>query len=138
MNSRGRAIVTDPKAQGADPSLPAFMARPADAPIYHGFPIIEESATDGWRYGAITAFEGAEGEDGGDGFVIAPDGSRAGVVWSLTNPTFEEISPPEKGRWGVNGVRFPKRVTSKQDLIENFRAVLPLFKAQYERIKRKG
>ncbi len=39
---------------------------------------------------------------------------------------------------GVYGVRITKRVTSKQDLIENFRAILPLFKAQYERIKGKG
>ncbi|WP_287128243.1 hypothetical protein [Candidatus Cyanaurora vandensis] len=49
-------------------------------------------------YGAITAFEGLEQEEEGDGFVIAPDGTRAGVVWPIEHPEFEVIRPPEADR----------------------------------------
>ncbi len=77
----GHPIASDSNAKSADPGLPAFLARPDGTPVYHGFVVVEESETDGWRYGAITAFEGVENECEGDGFVIAPDGSRAGIVW---------------------------------------------------------
>ena len=115
--------------------VPAFLARPDGSPVYHGFVVIEDSLTDGWRYGAIAAFEGVNGEEEGDGFVIAPDGTRAGVVWAVDSPDFEIISPPSIGRWGVYAVRFPTPVSSRNDLIRNFRPVLPMFKKQYESIK---
>jgi hypothetical protein len=99
---------------------------------------VDESETEGWRYGAITAFEGITTQDAGDGFVITPDGSRAGLVWSVDGPDFQVILPPDAGRWGVYAVRFPKPVSSKADLIENFRAVLPLLKKQYEIVRKKG
>src|SRR5664280_2213515 len=124
---KGRPIVTDPKARSGTTGLPAFMAKPNGAPAYHGFVVIEESETEGWRYGAITGFEGVDKEEAGDGFVIAPDGSRAGVVWGTDAPEFEIVLPPDDSRWGVYSVRFPKPVSSKEDLIQNFRAVLPLF-----------
>ena len=98
---KGRPIVTDPDAKSANTDEPAFIARPEGAPVYHGFVVVEESETDGWRYGAITAFEGVKDEREGDGFVIAPDGARAGVVWSTDQSEFEEILPPDEDRWGV-------------------------------------
>ena len=133
---KGRPLVTDPNAKSGKAGEPAFIARPPGAPVYHGFAVLEESITDGWRYGAITAFEGVDKEEAGDGFVIAPDGSRAGVVWSTDVPEFEVIMPPDTNRWGVYSVRFPKPVSSKQDLIDNFRAVLPLLKKQYESVRK--
>lgn len=135
---KSRPIVTDPNAKSAQAGAPAFVSRPEGAPVYHGFVVIEESETDGWRYGAITAFEGVEDEGAGDGFVIAPDGSRAGIVWSVDSPVFETIMPPDGERWGVYGVRFPKAVSSKNDLVENFRAILPRLKDQFQLIRRKG
>jgi len=135
---KGRPLVLDPNARSATKGEPAFVAKPKGAPVYHGFPIIEESETDGWRYGAITAYEGVSSENQGDGFVIAPDGSRAGVVWDTNGGDFTVICPPERGRWGVFGVRFPKAVSSKRDLIHNFRAVLPQLKAQFDRFQKNG
>jgi hypothetical protein len=117
---------------------PAFVAKPDGAPVYHGFPVVEESETDGWKYGAITAFEGVRGEKQGDGFVIAPDGSRAGIVWTTNGAPFSAICPPGEGRWGVYGVRFPSEVSSRQDLIRNFRAVLPQLKAQFADLQKNG
>ena len=55
--SDGRRILTDDDAESADPNLPAFLARPADKPVYHGFPLIEETRT---------------AADSGDAFVVAP------------------------------------------------------------------
>ena len=34
----GVLLRLDPEARSADSSLPAFLARPKDAPVYHGFP----------------------------------------------------------------------------------------------------
>jgi hypothetical protein len=135
---KGRPIVTDPSARSAILGQPAFIARPEGAPVYHGFVLLDDSETDGWRYGAITAFEDVGEEEAGDGFVVAPDGSRAGIVWSIDAPEFSVILPPQPGRWGVYGVRFPKPVSSRKVLIENFRAVLPLLKQQYERVQKSG
>jgi hypothetical protein len=40
---RGVPLSLDPEAGSADPTLPAFLARPQVAPVYHGFPLLEES-----------------------------------------------------------------------------------------------
>jgi hypothetical protein len=125
MQRDGRPIRLDETAQSADPALPAFLARPAGAPVYHGFPVVPETLTDGWVYGAITDYLDPDGADGGDGYVIAPDGRRAGLVWAADEGAFAEISPPDQGRWGVYAVWFPKPVRTLEDLIECFRHVLP-------------
>jgi hypothetical protein len=135
---KSRPIVYDPDAASSKTDEPAFIARPEGCPVYHGFMVIEESETEGWRYGAISAFEDAQNEEEGDGFIIAPDGSRAGVAWAIDTPDFYMIMPPDEGRWGVYGVCFPKTVSSRDDLIMNFRAVLPLFKRQYDLIRTNG
>ena len=131
----GKPILTDPEAASARPDLPAFLARPAGAPVYHGFPIIEETETDGWRYGAITAFKESDGCSEGDGFVVAPDGTRAGLVWSVGKFATEEICAPTPDRWGVYSIAFPHRVSTVGDLVECFRAVLPELKALHERTR---
>jgi acyl carrier protein len=131
----GKGLLCDPIAPSADPDLPGFLARPADAPVYHGFPIIPESETDGWVYGAITAFDTAEPQTEGDGYVIAPDGSRAGIVWANDTDDFYEIMPPDHERWGVYGVCFPRPVSSLQDIIFDFRAVLPKLQERFARLK---
>ena len=68
----GKRIRYDPNARSSDPDRPGFIARPADAPAYHGFPVVAETATDGWVYGAITECDGVEPQTEGDGYVIAP------------------------------------------------------------------
>jgi hypothetical protein len=132
---KGRGILQDPNAESAHPILPAFLARPKDKPVYHGFPVVQESETDGWHYGAITEYNSEEEMTEGDGYVIAPDGSRAGIVWDLESNEFYEIFPPDEGRWGVYGVRFTRAVKSVEDIVYNFRKILPKLKEQYEKVK---
>jgi hypothetical protein len=125
----------DPEAESASPSKPAFLAKPPGAPVYHGFPVVRETETDGWVYGAISDYDAGSPQTEGDGFVIAPDGSRAGIVWATDSPDLEEISPPDKARWGVYAVRFPRAVNSVDDLVFNFRAVLPALQRRFRQIR---
>lgn len=136
MKRDGHRILTDPDAKSADASLPAFLARPEGAPVYHGFPLIPESMTDGWCLGAISHFEYPEGCVAGDAFVVAPDGSRAGLVWDVRNGPLEQILAPDQGRWGVFQVYFPRAVRTRDDFVACFRAILPELKAAYEKARR--
>jgi len=113
-----------------------------NAGAYSGFEIIPETNTDGWCFGAITVYGAAEcscPSDGcvaGDGFVEAPDGSRAGIVWSVGE--VEEpfrICGPAQENWGVFEVPFPRPVKTTDDLVYCFRTVLPYLQAEYERTK---
>jgi hypothetical protein len=131
----GKRILTDATAESASSDLPAFLARPKGAPVYHGFPIIEDTSTDGWRFGAISAFtDDPAGCTGGDGFVVTPDGSRAGIVWEVGNFETHEICAPDSDRWGVYGIAFPRAVRGVPDLVECFRAVLPELKRIHARV----
>jgi hypothetical protein len=127
----------DPNAKSASDDKPAFIAKPEGAPVYHGFPIVPESETDGWYYGAITEFEEPDGCMDGDGYVVAPDGSRAGLVWEVGYDGFEEISPPAPDRWGVYAVGFARPIRTVEDLVFNFRQLLPKLKLKYQEIKAK-
>jgi hypothetical protein len=134
----GKRLLYDPNAPSTDPDLPGLIACPADAPVYHGFPVVPETATGGWVYGAITSFQGIEPQTEGDGYVIAPDGSRAGIVWATDTSDFYEIAPPNEERWGVYGLRFPRPVTSLDDLVFNFRTVLPKLKERFAELRKTG
>lgn len=133
--NKGQRILTDPNAKSVDADKPAFLARPEGAPIYHGFPIIEESNTNGWRIGTITEYIG---EEYGDGFVVAPDGSRAGLLWEVGSGVFSVVREPEPGRWGVYAVWFPVSMHSADDLVSNFRAVLPELIEVYKHVHQSG
>jgi len=130
----GKPLRLDAQAQSSSHELPAFLARPAGAPVYHGFPLVEETLTEGWCYGAITEFQEPDGCTEGDGFVVAPDGSRAGLVWAVGNFDTQELSPPDVRRWGVYSIAFPRSVRTTADLVECFRAVLPELKAIHGRL----
>jgi hypothetical protein len=131
----GLPLHLDPAARSADPVLPAFLSKPSGAPVYHGFPLIEETRTDGWCYGAITAFDDPKGCDAGDGFVVAPDGSRAGLVWSVGDFATEAVCESTVERWGVYEIAFPHAIRNTSDLIECFRAVLPELKALHAALR---
>ena len=95
---------------------PAIIARPIGAPVYHGFQVVDGVAVDGFTFGKITDFE-AEPSDYGDAFVIAPDKSRAGLVWEVSDqPYFQEVCPLEPERWGVWGVTFPYAMDSRDNV----------------------
>jgi hypothetical protein len=117
--SEGVRLRLDPEAQSADSSLPAYLARPEDALVYHGFPMLEQSRTDdGWCFGTISEPDCPEGSDWGDAFVVAPDGSRAGIVWQVGESRMEISSPPDEDRWGVFHVGFARRVHDEAGLVE--------------------
>ena len=130
----GRKIATDDSAETSDSSLPAFLSKPPGAPVYHGFPLVPESLTEGWVFGAITEYAESDGCDSGDAFVQAPDGSRAGLVWDVGAGEPAEIAPPTEDRWGVYQVWFPKPVRNTADLVENFRSVLPKLRELHAKI----
>lgn len=115
-----RPILQDSIAESADPSLPAFFARPNGAPVYHGFPLIRETEMDGWVLGAITAFEEPDGCTSGDAFVQAPDGSRAGIVWEVGEGELSQIAPITEDRWGVWAVWLPSPIRTVHDLASRF------------------
>jgi hypothetical protein len=60
------------------------LARPPEAPVYHGFPILDDVEVDGFKFGMITDFE-AEPASDGDAFAVAPDGKRAKRSPSLSS-----------------------------------------------------
>lgn len=125
----GRPLALDPDAASRDASLPGFLARPDDAPVYHGFRILEDVDVEGFKLGLISEL----GQDCGDAFVVAPDSSRAGLVWEIfTPPYFREISPPEQGRWGVWAVAFADPMNTHDDARRNLTSILPELRARWE------
>lgn len=131
-------LAVDQKAESASLTEPAFVARPAGAPVYHGFKVLEDVVVDGFTFGAITDFE-AERCDQGDAFVIAPDGSRAGLVWQVSaQKRVEEILPLDQDRWGVWAVDFPYSMTSRENARKNLAEVLPDLKLRWEEWKQRA
>jgi hypothetical protein len=45
------------------------------------------------------------------------------------------VLPPDEGRWGVYAVWFPRVVKTVDDLVFNFRHVLPELKKKCEEVK---
>lgn len=128
----GRPLRFDPEAASADPSLPGFLARPEGAPVYHGFVVLEDVQVDGFRLGMITDWE-AHTTDIGDAFVVAPDGSRGGLVWEVhPEPMFRQVLEPEEDRWGVWEVTFPNPMSSRDNARRNLAAVLPELRRRWE------
>jgi hypothetical protein len=124
----GRPIATDPDAISASNSLPAFFAKPADAPVYHGFKILTDVVVDGFTLGIITDFEAEPGNEG-DAFVIAPDGTRAGLVWSVSDESrFERICHDTDDRWGVWAVSFSLPMSCRNNARSNLGGVVPMLK----------
>jgi hypothetical protein len=125
LSGKGHSIRTDPSAESSSSSKPAFIARPSGAPVYHGFPILDESETDGSRLGIISDPTDSAGTDYLDGFVVAPDGSRAGLIWVRDINEISLVLGPTPDRWGVYNVPLPSGVNGEADLIAAFRQVLP-------------
>lgn len=129
---RGRAIVVDHTAESASSTLPAFLAKPKGAPVYHGFKILDDVTVDGFTFGAITDFE-AHPSNEGDAFVIAPDSSRAGLVWTHSSePRFVQLCAPSEDRWGVFEVAFPYEMTSRENVKLNLENIIPQLRPKWE------
>jgi len=129
---KGQPIALDPSAKSASLTEPAFIARPVGAPVYHGFEVLDDVSADGFVFGKITDFE-AEAADCGDAFVIAPDNSRAGIVWEVSETQyFTEVCPIEAARWGVWAVSFPLPMNKRENVRRNLQSVLPTLKEKWE------
>ena len=128
----GQIALIDSDAQSTDSDLPAFIAAPKGAPAYYGFPILEGSEKDGFSFGAITDPRGDTPKNWGDAYVVAHNGSRAGIVWQAGNGEPSVVSPPSQGRWGVYGFHFSAPIQSDRDLVQCLHSALPYLKASYE------
>lgn len=132
----GRPLAIDPVAPSASPTEPAFIAPPAGAPVYYGFQVLSDVAVEGFTFGKITDFE-MEHCNEGDAFVVAPDNSRAGLVWEVSDKScFQEICRPEQEGWGVWGVCFPYAMTSHENVRRNLESILPELKKRWEEWRR--
>jgi hypothetical protein len=132
----GQPVRLDEAAVCADEHLPAFLARPPAAPAYYGFAQLPQSEKDGFVFGVITEPRATSLATWGDAFVIAPNGSRAGIVWTVGSDEPTVMIEPEAGRWGVYGFSFPAPISGEQALIENLHAILPILKEYYARAER--
>jgi len=127
----GRPLDLDADAASAEPSLPAFLARPEGAPVYHGFRLIDEVEVGGFRLGAISSFGSDVGS--GDAFIVAPDDSRAGLVWQVSDaPYLREIRGFEDSRWGVWEVSFPRAVSGPQNAEKALADIVPRLRPHWE------
>lgn len=125
----GRPLAIDAEAESANKDLPGFLARPAGAPVYHGFPVLNDVEIDGFRLGMITDWESDPSTRDGDAFVVAPDNSRCGLNWYLSDtPIFREVMPVERHRWGVWDVGFPYELNSRENARRNLAVILPRLK----------
>lgn len=122
---RGRPIALDPDAISTSPTDPPFVAPPPGSPVYYGFQVLHDVVVEGFTLGKITDFE-AEACDYGDAFVIAPDDSRAGLVWEIhERQYFEQVLAPTPDRWGVWGVSFQRPMQNREDARLNLKKILP-------------
>jgi hypothetical protein len=129
---KGRPLAVDHNATSASRKEPAFIARPAGASVYHGFQVVEDVTVEGFAFGKITDFE-AEPTQEGDAFVVAPDNSRAGLVWEIAdNVSISQVSPLEPGRWGVWAVSFPHPMNSHENIRRNLALILPALKEKWD------
>ena len=128
---KGRPLAIDATARSDSPTEPAFISPPEGAPVYHGFVVLDDVVADGFTLGKITDWE-AEPCETGDAFVIAPDGSRAGLVWEAYDPPyFQEVSPIETDRWGVWGVGFCLPMNNRENARRNLESILPELKLRW-------
>lgn len=102
---------------------------------YEGYPLIEETASGGFIYGAITPV-GQEPRRGA-GFLQGPDGSRAGLQWELSDdgPYIARVEKPGENHWGVYRVGFTRPVHTLDDLTANLRELLPRLRILYTRAR---
>ncbi len=129
---KGRPIRLDPAAASRTAGKPAFLSKPAGAPIYHGFPILDDVEVDGFRLGMITDWE-AVAADVGDSFVVAPDDSRAGLIWEIVDHVYvRECLALAPDRWGVWNVGFTRPMRSRAAARANLADVLETLRPVWE------
>jgi hypothetical protein len=132
--SNGHPLAVDPAAVSTDPELPAFLRPPEGAPVYYGFPLLRGVESSGFKLGMITDFTSEHDAAEGDLFIVAPDGSRAGVVW-CTGPTrrYGTLAVPSPGRWGIWQFEFARPLRTLADAQWALDEMLPTLRPKWER-----
>ena len=106
-----------------------------NAPVYHGSSLLPGSDRDGFVFGMISGLHATGPTRGGDAFVVAPDGSRAGIVWEVGAGEPSVVCPPSATRWGVYSFYFEGPIASEADLVKQLHSVLPALKTYYAAAK---
>jgi hypothetical protein len=126
-----KTMVIDPQAE-IDRSKPPFVAAPAGSKPYYGHPLLEFTRFEGWCLGVVTDPFEADCESGctiGDAFVEAPDGTRAGLVWTVDfAPRLTVLSLPDSNRWGVFHFTATQPIATMEQLRDAFVFILPTLK----------
>lgn len=132
-----KTMMIDPDATLLDPSKPPFASAPPGSPPYYGHPLMEETRHEGWCLGVVTDPFEPDCDAGctiGDAFVEAPDGRRAGLVWTLDNqPRFGVLRQPDLGRWGVFHFTVLQPIADMAVLRAAFGAMLPALEMLHKR-----
>jgi len=133
----GQPIAYDADAISAVDGMAGFLAPPPGSPAYYGFAILPEIEFDGFRFGMITDFI-AQPDDDGDAFIVAPDDSRAGVMW-YANSGPVDVQPAVRmssSRWGVWHVHVPFEMRSVADAQRLLEVAVPLLRPEWQLWKR--
>jgi hypothetical protein len=131
--------------------------RDPERSIYYDLPTWPETTTQGFTFGSIRTYDHTFGK----AFVVAPDGSRAGLCWHTiespetfasrtgaredersyyTDPNYlKQRRDFEQHRWGIWDVAFPCPMRTddpeaiREDTQRNLAAILPRLKRQWLR-----
>ena len=137
-----KKMILDKEARSNSKNLPAFLSPPKESKPYHGFPLIKEINIDGFTYGAITDFlenDSKEGCTSGDGYVEAPDGSRAGIAWEKGKKfSYSQMLDSDRERWGVYYFSIPFGIKNLKDMRKVFSLMVPILKKFYLKDKSKS
>ena len=95
--------------------------------------VVEETRTeDGWAMESFGSIDPVKGSSQGNGYVVAPDGSRAAIMWRVGEGANLEYQPQDSDLWAIYKISFPKPVFNAPDLAANFGRILPDLRARYE------
>jgi hypothetical protein len=131
--SNGHPMALDPDAESAEAGQPAFLTPPPGSPVYHGFVMLAGVERDGFKLGMVTDYLRETDATEGDLFVVAPDGSRAGIAWVLGPfKAFTQIEPYTPGRWGVWHVEMPQPLRTIADAETMLKEILPALRPIWE------
>lgn len=131
--SNGHRLALEPEAISADPELPAFLKPPKGAPAYYGFPLLTGIEYDEFKLGMITDFIQESDAVEGDLYIVAPDGSRAGIVWCTgLIKRYQENEPPNPGKWGVWQFEFEPPLRTMDDAQWALSEMVPVLRPKWE------
>ena len=110
------------------------MSPPDGAPAYYGFPLLSGIECDRFKLGVITDFTLESDVLEGDLYIVAPDGSRAGIV-PVTGPgkRYGEYEPATAAKWGVWQFEFSRPLRTIEDAQWALDQMVHVLRPEWER-----